>query len=261
MTADSPSSTPEPGAQPLHCLLLQVRDAGDPMGPHEITSFRRALAPLDAQVRVFDLLAGRLRPQNLLGVDLVLMGGSGAYSAAERGPWLERALDSLRSVHDSGIPAFASCWGFQGMAAAMGGTVVRDRERAEIGTHELALTREGLADPLFGYLGPRFQAQMGHEDRVDVLPRGATLLASSKKVENQAYRFDGRPIYCTQFHPELDRDGMLRRFRTYPKYSEEVAGLTLAEIAGRIEETPKAAELLRRFVALHVRPRPGGGQP
>lgn len=252
MTGDPPFPRSAPGVQGLRCLLLQVRDAGDPMGPHEITSFERALRPFDARIRVFDLLAESVRLGDLRDLDLVLMGGSGAYSAAVPAPWLDQALESLRTVYDSGVPAFASCWGFQGMAAAMGGTVVQDRLRAEIGTHELVLTPEGAADPLFGYLGPRFKAQMGHEDRVIALPRGATLLASSEKVENQAYRFDGRPVYCTQFHPELDRDGMLRRFRTYPKYSEEVAGLTLAEIADRIEETPRAAELLRRFVALHV---------
>ncbi len=224
------------------------------MGPHEIASFRRALLPFDARIAVFDLLAEPLRPARLRDVELVLMGGSGAYSAAEPAPWLDRALDSLRAVYESGVPAFASCWGFQGMAAALGGTVVRDRERAEIGTYEVALTSEGRADPLFGRLGPRFKAQMGHEDRVDALPRGTTLLASSARVENQAYRFDGRPVYCTQFHPELDRDGMLRRFRTYPKYAQEVVGLPVEEIAARIVETPEAAGLLHRFAALHARP-------
>lgn len=258
MTAGPPSFALEPADATLRCLLLQVRDAGDPMRTHELESFARALRPFDARVEVFDLLAEVLRPGRLREVDLVLMGGSGAYSAATPAPWLDRALESLRAVHDSGVPAFASCWGFQGMAAAMGGTVVQDRRRAEIGTHELVLTREGLADPVFGYLGPRFKAQMGHEDRVAELPRGTTLLASSEKVENQAYRFDDKPVYCTQFHPELDRSGMLRRFRTYPKYSEEVAGLTLAEVAGRIEETPKAAELVRRFAALHARPGAAG---
>ncbi len=255
--ASGPASAPPPAGAagpPLHCLLLQVRDPGDPMGPHEIESFRRALLPFDARVRVFDLLGGPLRAEALRGADLALMGGSGAYSAAVPAPWLDQALDSLRAVYESGVPAFASCWGFQGMAAALGGAVIRDRRRAEIGTYEVVLTAEGRADPVFGRLGPSFKAQMGHEDLVAELPEGATLLASSALVANQAYRFEGRPVYCTQFHPELDRDGMLRRFRTYPKYSEEVVGLTLPEIATRIAETPEAASLLRRFVAIHVRP-------
>lgn len=247
-------SPAEAARAPLRCLLLQVRDLGDPMGPHEIASFRRALLPYDARIAVFDLLGRPLRPMHLRGVELALVGGSGAYSAAAPARWLDRALDSLRTVYESGVPTFASCWGFQGMAAALGGAVVRDRERAEIGTYEVTLTEAGRADPLFNSLGPRFKAQMGHEDRVDVLPRGATLLASTARVENQAYRFDERPVYCTQFHPELDRDGMLRRFRTYPKYAKEVVGLSVEEIAAHVVETPEAARLLRRFVAMRARP-------
>lgn len=244
-------------AAPVRCLLLQVRDPGDPMGPHEISSFRRVLQPLAVDISTFDLLGPRLAPQDLDGVDLILMGGSGDYSAAGKDPWLERALDSLRAVHASHIPAFASCWGFQGMAAAMGGEVVHDRGRAELGTHELVLTEAGRADSVFGTLGSPFKAQLGHEDLVERLPSRTTLLASSKLVANQAYRFDDAPVYCTQFHPELDVAGIHARFAAYPKYVEEVAGATLGEVVAGMEETPPANGLIRRFAELHVTGRAG----
>ena len=239
-----------PGA--IRCLLLQVRDAGDPMSGHEIGSFERSLSPRPARIEVFDLLGGPLLPRDLDGVDLVLLGGSGAYSAATGGPWLATALDSLRTVHASGVPAFASCWGFQAMAAAMGGEVVNDRGRAEIGTHDLVLTAAARTDPVFGGLGGSFKAQMGHEDRVKTLPPKSTLLASSALVANQAYRFDDAPVYCTQFHPELDAAGILVRLSAYPRYLAEVAGTTYEEIAARLEETPEASALLRRFVDTFV---------
>ena len=239
-------------AEPLRCLLLQVRDPDDPMRPHETASFRRVLSPLPVELSIFDLLRRALRPRDLAGGDFVLMGGSGDYSATSRDPWLERALDSLRAVHASGIPAFASCWGFQGMAAAMGGEVVQDRSRAELGTHELVLTPAGRADPVFGTLGSPFKAQLGHEDLVEALPPRTTLLASSAKVTNQAYRFDDAPIYCTQFHPELDVAGIHARFAAYPRYAEEVAGSTLNEMVSQLEETPLANALIRRFVELRV---------
>lgn len=236
----------------MRFLLLQVRDADDPMGPHEIASFRRALRPLPARIDVFDLLGGPLRQCDLAPFDFVLMGGSGAYSAATGGPWFDTAMESLRTVHGSGVPAFASCWGFQGMAAAMGGKVVHDWDRAEVGTHRLALTEAGRDDPLFGYLGPSCKVQVGHEDLVEELPRNTTLLASSVKVENHAYRFDDAPVYCTQFHPELDAAGLLGRFAAYPRYVEEVAGTTVEELSRTLEETPQAAELVRRFVEMHL---------
>lgn len=237
---------------PLRFLLLQVRDPGDPMGPHEVAAFRRALRPLPARIDVFDLLDRSLRAKDLVGADFVLMGGSGAYSAAVGGPWLETAMESLRTVHGSGVPAFASCWGFQAMARAMGGRVVHDRATAEVGTHELTLTDAGLADPLFAALGPTFDAQMGHEDRVETLPARATLLASSAKVENQAYRFDDAPVYCTQFHPELDAKGLFSRFAAYPRYVAEVAGMTTEELSAKVRDAPAAAQLVRRFVEMHL---------
>lgn len=240
-------------AEPVRCLLLQVRDAGDPMGPHEIEAFQRIMASLPAEIAVFDLLARPLRVGDLDGVDLVLMGGSGSYSATSADPWLETALDSLRLVHSSRVPAFASCWGFQGMAAAMGGEVVRDRSRAEVGTYEVELTPAGKTDPVFAYLGGRFRAQLGHEDLVETLPPGTTLLASSARVAHQAYRFEDAPIYCTQFHPELDAAGLRSRLQGYPRYVEEVAGSTMEEVLARFEDAPEAEQLVRRFAELHVR--------
>ena len=239
-------------AEPLRCLLLQVRNPGDPMGPHEIRSFRHILSPLAVDISVFDLLGRPLLARDLARIDLVLMGGSGSYSATSADPWLAKALDSLRQVHATRVPAFASCWGFQGMAAAMGGEVVHDPSRAEVGTQELVLTPEGRSDPVFGMLGSSFKAQLGHEDLVEALPPRTTLLASSAKVTNQAYRFDDAPIYCTQFHPELDRAGLHARFAAYPRYVEEVGGTTMEVLVSRLEETPLANALIRRFAEEYV---------
>ncbi len=223
------------------------------MGPHETASFRRILADLPARICVFNLLARPLRPRDLEGIDLVLMGGSGNYSAAGSDPWLDTALRSLRLVHASRIPAFASCWGFQGMAAAAGGKVVHDRGRAEVGTLELVLTGAGRTDPVFKDLGSPFRAQLGHEDLVETLPPNTTLLASSDKVVNQAYRFEDAPIYCTQFHPELDAAGLRSRLLSYPRYAAYIAGTSLEELLEGLEDTPGTEQLVRRFAELHLK--------
>ena len=44
------------------------------MAGHEIRSFQRALSPWQARIDVFDLLGGLLRPRDLEGVDLMLLG-------------------------------------------------------------------------------------------------------------------------------------------------------------------------------------------
>jgi GMP synthase (glutamine-hydrolysing) len=244
----------------LRYLLLQTRNAGDPMAAQEVRCFARALDCEISAISVFDLLSSAPSIDTLQQPDMLLLGGSGHYSVATvasdldepdrrvRSEWLQRALDTLREIHRIAKPTFASCWGFQAMARAMGGQCVNDVPNAEVGTIELELTEAGRGDALFGTLPIRFAAQAGHEDHVVQLPPDAELLASSSRVAEQAFRFIGRPIYCTQFHPELDRAAMLERVIAYPEYIARIARISFDEFVENVRETPEANSLLRRFV-------------
>jgi GMP synthase (glutamine-hydrolysing) len=154
----------------------------------------------------------------------------------------------MREIHHRAKPTFASCWGFQAMARALGGRCIHDLHNAEVGTIEITLTDAGRDDPLFGGLPPVFAAQAGHEDHVVALPTDAVLLASSSRVKEQAFRFAGRPIYCTQFHPELDRAAMLERVMAYPEYVARIARVPFDEFVQSCRESPEANSLLARFV-------------
>ena len=240
----------------LRYLLLQTRNSDDAMRDQEVRCF----------ARVLDCDAGRHRRCRSAGSRTVAEraapgrhGPAWAAAAITRPPasrverprpWLERALDVLREIHRLAKPTFASCWGFQAMARAMGGRCIHDLPNAELGTIELRLTEAGRADPLFGTAAAGLRGQAGHEDHVVELPADAVLLASSERVRNQAFQFAGKPIYCTQFHPELDRLGMLERVQAYPEYVERIAGVPYHEFTDRCRETPEANSLLRRFVQL-----------
>ncbi len=232
----------------LRYLLLQARDLDDPMCPQEVGCFARALHCAPQQIHTFNLLNDRPNGSVLDAADVVLLGGSGDYSVAQGGPWLEHVLDAMRDLHARSLPTFASCWGFQAMAKALGGEVVTDLTRAELGTLQLRLTEAGEHDPLFGTLGPLPLVHMGHQDIVERLPADAVLLASTDRVENQAFRFAGKPIYCTQFHPELTVVSLNERLRAYPEYVEKIAGMPLAAFLETLAETPETNTLLRRFV-------------
>ena len=229
-------------------LLLQVRNDDDPMRDQEIRCFARALECEPNQIKVFDLLSGVPTIAQLQEVDVVLLGGSGDYSVAEGGEWLPVALEAMRELCELGKPTFASCWGFQAMARALGGEVVTDLSRAELGTVEVQLTDAGHQDPLFAPLGDRFLAPMGHQDCVVKLPPGAERLARSDKVENQAFRIPGKPIYATQFHPELNRAALIERVNAYPQYVEKITGETVEQFAAHCQETKATDELLKRFI-------------
>ncbi len=203
---------------------------------------------------MFDLLSGVPAAEALAEADVVLLGGSGDYSVARGGRWLPAALEAMVTLYETAKPTFASCWGFQAMALALGGEVVTDRSRAEVGTTWLELTPEGESDPVFGPLGKRFQVQIGHEDIVTALPRAATLLASSERVENEAFRFEGKPIYCTQFHPELSRADLLERISRYPAYLALTGAATFEEFERLTPETPHAEAILARFLDVVTAP-------
>lgn len=243
----------------LRFLLLQLRDRNDPIQHHELSCFARALSCDEERIEACNLLLGPPARAQLEAADAVLIGGSGDYSVVGGGPWLEPALDTMRELVETSKPTFASCWGFQAMARALGGEVVHDLARAEVGTVEFHLTAAGRADPVFGVLGEGgadsgsgrngvFEAQIGHEDIVDVLPEQAVLLASSRTITNEGFMLPGKPIYATQFHPELSREDLLVRLRAYPKYVEQIAGVPFDEFERTCHETPAASGLLRRFV-------------
>jgi GMP synthase (glutamine-hydrolysing) len=232
----------------LRYLLLQTRNSGDPMAAQEVRCFSRALDCQISAIEVFDLLSAAVPLEKLQQADMLLLGGSGHYSAASEGAWLDRALDCLRDIHRIAKPTFASCWGFQAMSRAMGGRCINDAPNAEVGSVELQLTEAGRVDPIFCALPPVFTAQAGHEDHVVQLPPDAELLASSARVKEQAFHFTGRPIYCTQFHPELDRVAMLERVVAYPEYIARIARVSYDEFVASVRETPEANLLLKMFV-------------
>lgn len=236
----------------LRYLLLQVREPHDAMRDQEVRCFARALDCEPAQIQVLDLIRHAPSRGDLDGVDIVLLGGSGDYSVVTGGAWLHRALDAVAGLHEIKKPTFASCWGFQAMARALGGTVVTDLERAELGTFEVHLTDLGKHDPVLGSLESPFLAHEGHQDIVTALPAEAELLATTNGGIYQAFRLLDAPIYCTQFHPELDRHAYLERIRQYPEYLENLLGISIELFASRCQETPVANQILRRFVQFVV---------
>ena len=236
----------------LQYLLLQVRKSGDPMASHELRCFAKHLRCPESNIRIHDLIAGQPLIEDIGAVDAVLLGGSGDFSVVTGGPWLDPALETMRYLHANSKPTFASCWGFQAFALALGGDVVTDLERAEVGSFDLQLTEAGMQDPVFSSLGQKFCAQMGHQDIVEKLPDGAICLSFSEQVANQAFVFPGKPIYGTQFHPELDLSTLLDRLRTYPAYIKSITGLDYEDFVDQKCRESHATEGLLECFARQV---------
>ncbi len=232
-------------------LLLQAREPGDIAAQHELESFARSLGVPTAAVRPWDLLRGTPDPTTLQAVDMLLVGGSGAFSVLDTHlVWLREFMDFLEAVVvGQRFPTFASCFGFQALVVAGGGLVVRDTERAELGTLAIHLTPEGSADPLLGVHHPGFLGQLGHKDRAERLPSGCLHLAYSDLVPYQALRVEGAPVFATQFHPELDRAGNAFRCRAYATiYARTGVAEEMEQVIADLQESPEASALMARWV-------------
>lgn len=232
-------------------LLVSLRDPHDPMAEQERRCFAdRAAVPHDA-VDLHPMAHGRPDHARLRSYDAVFFGGSGAYSVLDDVPWIRDGLRTCLDVLELRVPAWASCFGFQGVAKALGGLVLRDDERQELGAYELDLTDAGAADPITSALPRTFWAQEGHHDHVIELPPGVTLLATGRGIRNQAFRVDGAPFWASQFHPELTIETTVERFLFYaelysaPGTSERI----VAQLrAGR--DTAEMADVLARVVRI-----------
>lgn len=233
----------------LRYRLIQARTADEPVREEERASFARRLdVPVDS-IEAVDALRGDLTADRVCeGTDVVLVGGSGKFSVTDDTPWMPSFLDTLGGLADRQFPTFASCFGFQGFAVALGCEVRKDPPSAEVGTYEMFLTDAAKSDPLFSRLPERFTAQEGHKDRAMSLPASATLLARSERCPYQAVRIGDGLVYATQFHPELTGDDNKFRFsRYFDEYSEVFGHDRAQEMLDEFKPSPHASGLLRRF--------------
>ena len=158
----------------------------------------------------------------------------------------------LDEVVDRDFPFLGACYGIGALGRHQGAVV--DRTYAEpIGGLRIKLTRAGQEDPLFKSAGSSFGAYGGHKEAISKLPAHAVTLAYSERCPVQAFRV-GKRVYATQFHPELDLDGLATRIEVY-KYAgyfkpEEADNVLAAARATGITEVPN---LLGGFVELFAR--------
>jgi GMP synthase (glutamine-hydrolysing) len=239
-------------------LFLGIR-AQDAAADDEYAAVLRC-ADLDER----DVRRVRMERDELGPVDLddwsgiVVGGGPWNVSDPEKSKPAEqrRGEARLRSlalqVVEADFPFLGACYGVGTLGTLDGGVV--DRTWSEpIGAVTVSLTDEGRADRLLGALPSSFDAFLGHKEAVATLPRAAVRLASSQTCPVQAFRI-GRNVYATQFHPELDVDGLVTRIETYrdfgyfePHEGEELIRLARAAV---VTEPPR---ILAGFVELYAR--------
>jgi len=98
------------------------------------------------------------------------------------------------------IPLFGVCYGAQFLVHKFGGQVEPSKTR-EYGRANLSYIEP--KDELFAGISKGSQVWMSHGDTIVKLPGNFKKIASTKDVENAAFKIEGENTYAIQFHPEV----------------------------------------------------------
>jgi GMP synthase (glutamine-hydrolysing) len=153
---------------------------------------------------ICELSIGDAAPEPDSFTHLVIMGGPMAVYEMHRYSYLVKEARLIDAAIKANKHVLGVCLGAQMVAHVLGAKVYPGKMK-EIGWYEVALTADGMSDPVMSALAlpDRNAAQVfqWHGDTFD-LPRNAAWLASSDLFPNQAFRYADR-VYALQFHIEV----------------------------------------------------------
>jgi len=243
------------------------------MKPFLLLATRAEDVPADEEYELFLRYAGvterelvrvRMEAAPLGHIDLddwsgIFVGG-GPFNASDpaelKSPVQRRVEAEFAALLDEVVardfPFLGACYGVGTLGAHQGARI--DRTFAEpISVIDLELTEEGAADPLLAELPARFTGFVGHKEAIAELPTSATLLMRGDVCPVQMFRV-GHNVYATQFHPELDLDGITTRIYAYAGhgyFAADELDLTLAAV--RRAPVAHTGRILCAFVERYAR--------
>lgn len=124
----------------------------------------------------------------------VILSGSPFSVRDDKAPQID--LSGIRG----NLPLLGVCYGAQYMAHNFGGEVKASSKR-EYGRANLDYI--DVSCPLFSSISSNSQVWMSHGDTIFRMPKNFKITASTRDVDNAAYKIDGEETYGIQFHPEV----------------------------------------------------------
>ena len=140
------------------------------------------------------------QPENVSEFKAVILSGSPNSVRGEN--VLHPDLSEIRGKK----PVLAVCYGAQYLAHFSGGQVAPSNTR-EYGRANLSYIKSD--EIFFENISEGSQVWMSHSDTIKELPTNGELLASTKDVQNAAYKIKDEETFAIQFHPEVyhSKDG------------------------------------------------------
>ena len=79
----------------LNHILLQARREHDPMIEHEASCFQKSLQCYSNNIIIIDVIRDHVKKSDFSTCDTVIIGGSGDFSIAKGGDWMNKVLDVM----------------------------------------------------------------------------------------------------------------------------------------------------------------------
>jgi GMP synthase (glutamine-hydrolysing) len=169
------------GSQVTQLIARRVREAG-----------------VFSEVYPYDVSDDFVRSYGAAGI--ILSGGPNSVTEGDtpRAP---------QAVFEAGVPVLGICYGMQTMAAQLGGKVengkVREFGYAEVRARGHTALLNGISDFVTTEGHGMLKVWMSHGDKVNEMPAGFKLMASTDNCPVAAMADEERKFYAVQFHPEV----------------------------------------------------------
>lgn len=214
------------GSQYTQLIARRVREAG----------VYCEIMPYDADVDHFREFSPK---------GIILSGGPETVTENET----PRAADWL---FEAGVPVLGTCYGMQTMAAQLGGKVIESNKHefgfAQVRCHSHSVLLKDIEDHTtpdgYGIL----DVWMSHGDRVESLPPGFKLIASTDNAPLAGMADEGRRFYGLQFHTEV----------THTKQGQRILARFIHDICGCAAEW--TADNIIEDSVTRIRDQIGNGQ-
>ncbi|MTI17638.1 glutamine-hydrolyzing GMP synthase [Rhodobacteraceae bacterium RKSG542] len=167
---------------------------------------------IDFGSQVTQLIARRVRESGVYSEIVPFQSAEAAFKEMNPkavilsgGPASTTEMGSPRApqiIFDAGIPILGICYGQQTICAQLGG-MVESSDHREFGRAFVTVQK---SVPLFDGIweeGTKHQVWMSHGDRVNKLPDGFEVVATSEGAPFAAIADVDRQFYAVQFHPEV----------------------------------------------------------
>ena len=147
-------------------------------------------------------------------------------SGSHASTYEEHELRAPKAVFELGVPVLGICYGMFTMAVQLGGEVEASTHRefgyAEVRARGHTRLLQGIEDFATGDGHGMLKVWMSHGDKVNEMPPGFKLMASTDNCPIAGMADEERRFYAVQFHPEV----------THSPHGKEILGRFILNICG-----------------------------